>query len=55
MFLLGSVGAVHTAPTMSDTVQPGPGNVTRIGGSVYGQVISGDNNLQYQVRVEEGG
>ena len=40
---------------MSDTVQPGPGNVTRIGGSVYGQVISGDNNLQYQVRVEEGG
>src|SRR6266511_2586244 len=48
-------GPCHTAPTMSDTVQPGPGNVTRIGGSVYGQVISGDNNLQYQVRVEEGG
>src|SRR6266545_6437582 len=37
VFLLGSVGAVHTAPTRSDTVQPGPGNVTRIGGSVYGQ------------------
>jgi hypothetical protein len=37
------------------SAQYGGTNVTRIGGDVTGQVISGDNNLQYQIRVEAGG